>query len=101
MRAVLGGQRSTLGVEANGERQSGVGESLTAVAGRGGNGLLLQNDSERIRRTGGGCMRCVWSPGGTWRVSVRRCRAVDNTSVRWRAWSRPMLYPNVRRAQSA
>jgi hypothetical protein len=51
-RAVLGGQRSTLGAETEGERQSGVGESSMAVVGRGGNGLLLQTDSERIRRTG-------------------------------------------------
>jgi hypothetical protein len=29
-----------------------VGKSLTAVTGRGGNGLLLRTNSERIRRTG-------------------------------------------------
>jgi hypothetical protein len=36
----------------DGERQSGVGESSTVVAGRGGNELLIRTDSERIRRTG-------------------------------------------------
>jgi hypothetical protein len=49
---VLNGQRSVLGAEADNERQSGVGEILTAVAGRGGNRLLLRTDSERIRCMG-------------------------------------------------
>jgi hypothetical protein len=49
---VLGGQHSALGAEADGERHSGVGESSTTVAGRGGNELLLQTDSERIRCMG-------------------------------------------------
>jgi hypothetical protein len=46
-RAVLGGQRSVIGAEADG----GVGESSMTVVGRGGNLLLLRTDSERIRRT--------------------------------------------------
>jgi hypothetical protein len=41
-----------LGADAGGERQSGVDKSTMAVAGRGGNGLLLWTNSERIRHTG-------------------------------------------------
>jgi hypothetical protein len=51
-RAVCGGQCSTLGAEADGERQSGVGERSVAAVGRGENGLLLRTDSERRRCTG-------------------------------------------------
>jgi hypothetical protein len=51
-RVVLSGQRSALRAEADGERQSEVGESLTTIAGRGGNKLLLWTDSERIRCMG-------------------------------------------------
>jgi hypothetical protein len=51
-RAVRGGQCSTLGAEADSERQSGVGERSVVAVGRGENGLLLRTDSERRRRTG-------------------------------------------------
>jgi hypothetical protein len=50
--AVLDGYRSMLGAKANGERQSRLCERMTVVVGRGGNGLLLRTDSDRIRRTG-------------------------------------------------
>jgi hypothetical protein len=52
MRAVCASQRSVLGVEADGERHSGVGEHSVAVAGRGENRLLLRTDNERRRRMG-------------------------------------------------
>jgi hypothetical protein len=52
MRVVHSGQRSVHGVEADGERQSGVGGRSAAVAGRGENRLLLWIDSKRRRRTG-------------------------------------------------
>jgi hypothetical protein len=48
-RAVRGGQCSVLGAEADGERQSGVGECSAAVVGRGDNGLLLRTDESSAR----------------------------------------------------
>jgi hypothetical protein len=52
-----------MNLQRRGERQSGVGESLTTVAGRGG--LLLQTDSERIRCTG----QRTWP--SSWRTCMR------------------------------
>jgi hypothetical protein len=77
-RAVRGGQCSALGAEADGERQTGVGERSVAIAGRGENGLLLQTNSERRRRTGrwlhallvevGRQVACVGAAAGTVRM---------------------------------
>jgi hypothetical protein len=64
---VLGGQRSTLGAEERGERQSRVGRELGGCRGRGGEQVSAW-PLRRIRAQhpggGGGCMGCVWSEGG-------------------------------------
>jgi hypothetical protein len=48
-RAVRGGQRSTLGAEADGERQSRVGERSAAVAGKRRRQVRLCLSAEKMR----------------------------------------------------
>jgi hypothetical protein len=61
---VRGGQRSTLGAEADGKRQSIVGGRSVTVAGTGENDFSFRPTTRGDDARGGGCIRCAWSGHG-------------------------------------
>jgi hypothetical protein len=71
-RAMRGGPRSVLGVEADNERQREVASARRLLQEEERSGFSIGPTVRGEDARGGGCMRCAWRPGGRWHTSERQ-----------------------------
>jgi hypothetical protein len=66
------------------EQRRGERRELNDSCGKRRERLHLWTDSERVRRTGDGCMCGAWSGGGGWSAAVGRQHHLEALHTGWR-----------------